>query len=123
MVVRLTVPWFNKSFRVLKSKRRNLERKMLNSGLQSDTKNYRQVRNDYSVLLNDARFSHFSDLIEECAGDSKKLFTVVSCCEKRSSRDHYHLMRIPATWLMSLGSSLMRKSRLSQVALTRSHLL
>ena len=36
MIVMQTVPWFNESFRALKSKRRKLERKMLKSGLQSD---------------------------------------------------------------------------------------
>lgn len=85
MVVRPRVPWFNNTLRLLKAKRRKMERKMLKTGLPDDRKAYYVIRDNYSTLLNDAKRAHYSDLIEQCAGDSRKLFSVVnSLCNDRS---------------------------------------
>lgn len=46
---------------------------------------YKRVCKEYCAALKDAKKEHYSDLIHECAGDSKKLFRVVnSLCKERS---------------------------------------
>ena len=37
-----------------------------------------KVRNQYSALLKSARVNYYSNLIDQCAGDSRKLFRVVN---------------------------------------------
>ena len=39
---------------------------------------YHKVRNQYSALLKSARVNYYSNLIDQCAGDSRKLFRVVN---------------------------------------------
>jgi hypothetical protein len=85
MVVRPRVPWFSNTLRQLKAKRRKKERKILKTGLPVDREAYYAVRDNYSTLLNDAKRTHYSGLIDQCAGDSRKLFSVVnSLCNDRS---------------------------------------
>ena len=79
------VPWFNDELRSLKSKRRKLEKRMRKSNLDSDIRAYRVACNQYCFRLNEAKKKHYGGLIEECAGDSKKLFGVVkSLCNERT---------------------------------------
>lgn len=83
IVVRLKVPWFNDSLKKLKATHRKLERKMLKTHLQCDKDAFRILRNKFSTLLNAARTTYYSELIENCAGNSKKLFIVVnSLCKE-----------------------------------------
>ena len=37
-----------------------------------------KVRNQYSAFLKSARVNYYSSLIDQCAGDSRKLFRVVN---------------------------------------------
>lgn len=55
---------------------------MVKSGLQNDKDAYRKVRDDYSAVLNESRKAYYTDLIDQCAGDSKKLFRVVNSLSK-----------------------------------------
>ena len=50
---------------------------MLKSRSQQDKDAYRDVCNNYSMSLKIAKKSYYSDLIEECGGDKRKLFQVV----------------------------------------------
>ena len=43
-----------------------------------DWNNYHKVRNRYSALLKSASVNYYSNLIDQCAGDSRKLFRVVN---------------------------------------------
>ena len=61
----------------LKISRRKLEKKMLKSRSQQDKNTYRKVCNNYSMSLKIAKQRYYSDLIEECGGDTRKLFQVV----------------------------------------------
>ncbi len=89
LIARQTVPWFNDKLKKLKAKRRKLERRMIKSGLQCDKDAYREVRNDYCTSLNETRKTYYSsNMIDECAGDSRKLFRIVnSLSEERQVRD------------------------------------
>ena len=44
---------------------------------QQDKDAYREVCNNYSMSLKNAKQRYYSDLIEECGGDTRKLFQVV----------------------------------------------
>ena len=84
-VVRPRVPWFNKDLMRLKARRRKLEKKMRKTNNVSDISTYRNVCNEYCLLLKNTKTTYYSDMIEHCAGDSKRLFQVVrSLCKERS---------------------------------------
>ena len=72
--VRPRVLWFDED-KELKIKRRKLERKMRKSKL--DISAYRVACREYNSHRKDAKKKNYSHLIEECAGDSIKLFQVV----------------------------------------------
>ena len=50
---------------------------MLKSRSQQDKDTYREVCNNYSMSLKNAKQRYYFDLIEECGGDTRKLFQVV----------------------------------------------
>ena len=77
LTVRPRVPWFSLELKKLKISRRKLEKKMLKSRSQQDKDAYREVCNNYSMSLKNAKQRYYSDLIEECGGDTRKLFQVV----------------------------------------------
>ena len=77
MINRPKIPWFNDDIKQLKRKRRRLEKKALKTDLPGDWNNYHKVRNQYSALLKSASVNYYSNLIDQCAGDSRKLFPVV----------------------------------------------
>ena len=78
MINRPKIPWFNDDIKQLKRKRRRLEKKALKTDLPGDWNNYHKVRNQYSALLKSARVNYYSNLIDQCAGDSRKPFRVVN---------------------------------------------
>ena len=78
MINRPRIPWFNDDIKQLKPKRRRLEKKALKTDLPGDWKNYHKVRNQYSAPTESARLNYYSNLIDQCAGDSRKLFRVVN---------------------------------------------
>lgn len=82
MVTRPKVPWFIDDIKQLKCRRRNLKRKALKSGLPGHWNEYRRVRNQYSAVLKPGRVTHYSNLIDQCAGDSRKLFRVINSLSK-----------------------------------------
>ena len=77
LTVRLRVPWLSLELKKLKISRRKLEKKMLKLRSQQDKDAYREVCNNYSMSLKNAKQRWYSDLIEECGGDTRKLFQVV----------------------------------------------
>ena len=50
----------------------------MKTDLLGDWKNYHKVRNQYSALPKSARVNYYSNPIDQCAGDSRKLFRVVN---------------------------------------------
>ena len=100
--------WSRKSW---KTKRRKLVRVMIKSGLQCDKDSYHKVRDAYSALLNETRKTYYFNLIDECAGDSKKLFRIVNSLSKE---------RQDTVLPQSLVFSFIRKSNSSKLRLTRS---
>ena len=78
MINRPKIPCFNDDIKQLKRKRRRLEKKALKTDLPGDWNNYHKVRNQYSALLKSARVNYYSNQIDQCASDSRKLFRVVN---------------------------------------------
>ena len=72
------LPWFSANAKHLKTERRKLERKMRKSKQNTDRAAYRKICNKYSALFKEARRKYYTDLIDECSNDSKKLFKVVT---------------------------------------------
>ena len=85
--VRPRVPWFSEELKRVKSKRRKEERKMLKTGKKCDRDAYRCACNQYSALLKKAKGLYYTDLIDQCSGDSKKLFRVLnSLCKGNQTK-------------------------------------
>ena len=78
MINRPKVPRFNDDIKQLKRQRRRLEKRAVKTDLSGDWNNYHKVRNQYSAFLKSARVNYYSNLIDQCAGDSRKLFRVVN---------------------------------------------
>ena len=78
MINRPKVSWFNDDIKQLKRQRRRLEKRAVKTDLPGDWNNYHKVRNQNSAFLKSARVNYYSNLIDQCAGDSRKLFRVVN---------------------------------------------
>ena len=50
----------------------------MKTDLPGDWNNYHKVRNQYFAFLKSARVNYYSNLIDQCAGESRKLFRVVN---------------------------------------------
>lgn len=85
--VRPRVPWLSEVLKRVKSKRRKQERKMLKTGKKCDRDASRCVCNQNSALLKKAKGLYYTDLIDQCSGDSKKLFRVInSLCKGNQTK-------------------------------------
>ena len=85
-VMRPKLPWYTNILRELKAKGRKLERRMLLTGLPEDKTACRNTRDEYTRLLSDTKTKYYADLIEESAGDTKKLFSIVNSLCKVDNR-------------------------------------
>lgn len=72
VIDRPKVLWFNDEIKILKCKRHGLEKKAITNNLPNDWNNYHRVRNQYSAHLKSTRVNYYSNLIDQCAGDSQK---------------------------------------------------
>lgn len=105
-------PWFSHELQCLKIKRRKLERKMRNSGCIWDKKSYQSICNEYSAKLNNAKRLYYSDLIEKCAGDSRKLFRVVSSLAEVKDENYWPPHSDPEQLVNKFGEFFVRKIEL-----------
>ena len=78
MVNRQKVPWFHDDIKKLRCQRRRLEKRAVKTDLPGDWNNYHNFRNQYFAFLKSARVNYYSNLIDQCAGESRKLFRVVN---------------------------------------------
>ena len=78
MVNRRKVPWFHDDIKKLRCQRRRLEKRAVKTDLPGDWNNYHNFRNQYFAFLKSARVNYYSNLIDQCAGESRKLFRVVN---------------------------------------------
>ena len=85
MINRTRILWLNDDIKQLKCKCRRLEKEALKTGLPGKWNNYHKVRNQYSALIRSAHVNYnYSNLIDQCAGDSRKLFRVVNSLFRES---------------------------------------
>ena len=78
VIIRPRVPWYSDDLRRMKNQRRRLERKMRKTKLPCDVSSYWKIRDEYFLLLKDAKTKYYTELILDCEGDSKELFRVVN---------------------------------------------
>jgi hypothetical protein len=83
IIDRPKIPWFTDDLKKLKAERRKRERKMLQSGLMADKEVYRKIRDRYSALFQKAKVSFYTDMINQCARNPKKLFRTVNSLSKK----------------------------------------
>ena len=62
---------------------------MLRSKYQSDKEAYHRVRNRCTASLHNAKRKYYSELIDQCSGDSRKLFNLVSSLCNTSQEDSF----------------------------------
>ncbi|XP_015770408.1 PREDICTED: uncharacterized protein LOC107348857 [Acropora digitifera] len=86
MVGRSKVPWYTTTLRDLKSKRRKLERKMILTDRPEDRIAYYKMRDYYTNFLHETKRLYYANLIDEAAGDTKKLFGIVNSLCKADNR-------------------------------------
>ena len=87
MVVRSKVPWYTTTLRDLKSKRRKLERKMILTDRPEDRIAYYKMRDYYTNFLHETKRLYYANLIDEAAGDTKKLGIVNFLCKADNRSD------------------------------------
>jgi hypothetical protein len=75
MTLRPHAPWYDKTLRTAKRKKRSLERKWMKSKLEIDKQIFHQSCSDYKKLLDNAKTSHHRSVISNC--DQKQLFKVI----------------------------------------------
>ena len=74
--VRPLVPWFNNEIKKVRKERRNAERRWRRTGLLSDLRRYKDLRNKTNNLMTEARRVFYREHIDENCGDQKRLFSV-----------------------------------------------
>ena len=114
LVTRVKIPWFNADVLQLKRFRHKAEQKALKSGLSSDWLAYRKICNRYSALRKSTRTSYYTDLIDQCAGDSRKLFKLLHSYVRIPVTVIYHRTMIQLYLRINLGKSLLKKLNLSR---------
>lgn len=58
---------------------------MRKTKLPSDSSAYQNICKEYCCQLKDVKTKYYNELIQDCDGDSKKLFRVInSLCKERS---------------------------------------
>ena len=75
-LVRPLVPLFNNDIKEVRKERRKAERRWRRTGLLSDLRRYKVLRNKTNNLMTEARRVFYRELIDENCGDQKRLFSV-----------------------------------------------
>ena len=87
--VRPNVPWFDSSLREAKRARRNAEEKWRRSRSDEDKAFFKLKRNEFIHELNMAKQQYYSDKINECQGDQRKLFELIKSLSKAKEKIQY----------------------------------
>ena len=82
---------------------------MLKSRSQQDKDTYREVCNNYSMSLKNAKQRYYSDLTEECGGDTRKLFQVVRSLCNKPEENQLPLHDVPCKLADDFGEFFCRK--------------
>ena len=71
------VKWYNDSLKVQKRLRRKMERTWRRSDLPSDEILYKQAKNTYDFILNEAHRDHYESAIIDASDNQRKLFLII----------------------------------------------
>jgi hypothetical protein len=77
VTIRPVTPWYNEAIHAARVERRKCEARWRSSGLTVHREIYKDSRNQVTSLIKKAKISYFTDKIEDCGTDQKKLFNVV----------------------------------------------
>ena len=88
IVDRPKVPWVNPDFFEAKMKRRKSENIWRRNKSDQNRQNYNRARNDVVKTKDKAKKDHYSNEIENCQSDQKKLFAILNeiLCNKQSEK-------------------------------------
>ncbi len=75
-IIRPVQPWRCDSIRDLKLEKRHLEAKWRSSKSDSDRDKLKKARNVLANTIEQKRVEYYSDMVEQCEGDQRKLFNV-----------------------------------------------
>ena len=112
LTIRPRVPCFSPELREHKATRRRLERRILSTKTQADKIAYRNACNTYSMLLRKSKRKYYSDLIDECGVNTKKLFYVVHSLTNMSHANHLPPYDDPCKLADDFGEFFYRKIEL-----------
>ena len=85
---------------------------MLQSGCSSNREIYYRTRDKYSACLRKTKISYYSDLVDECSDNSKKLFRVINSLTKQKSSESLPPHDDPLMLANEFGSFFCRKIEL-----------
>ena len=84
IVERPRVPWYTTELKELRLKMRKAERNWRKKRTQSLFISFHEARNAYVHALTSRRSSYFSDVISDCYGNTRKMFSVInSLCDRK----------------------------------------
>lgn len=85
IVSRPCTPWFTSELKAAKQQRRKAERQFnKDRGNPEYRSNLKRTTSKYSSMLNNAKKSYYSEQIEGCNGNTRKLFSIVNTlCKKK----------------------------------------
>ena len=87
LLIRPCIPWFNEEIKSLKVEKRHAEKIWRQTKSTSDLHKFKRCRNRFTNTLNKAESNHYLNLIEENAGDQKKLFNIVKSLTGNQSQN------------------------------------
>ncbi len=76
ITLHLKTPWYSNELREAKRKRRKLENRWLSTQLEVSRQIYREQCSATNRLMRQAKQDFFSQKIEECGGDQKRLANI-----------------------------------------------
>jgi hypothetical protein len=76
--IRKKVPWYSEDITAAKLEKRRLERKWRCTKLEIHRQLFTQARNKFVHLVNSEKSKFFNSEIANCAGDQKKLYTILT---------------------------------------------
>jgi hypothetical protein len=76
--VKMRCSWYNQDLRNLKKEKRKVEQTWLKSKTDEDQTSFKKVRSEYILKCNQAKTDYYSNEVQKCGGDQKKLYNLVT---------------------------------------------
>ena len=87
--IKHTAPWYNTELRSLKRKKRRMERAWRKSGSSEDHQKFKSARFDYINKCNSTKTIYYSNEVQKCGNDQRKLFKLIKRLTDGTSTTEY----------------------------------